>query len=138
MYAKGNPVTPAAVKALAIFKFTRHPKMALHMDAMFSKIDKYNALCGEIPEREERMKKKPRCDKIVDSFDIHAWWKANMAELPHFSYVLRGVLCHSTNSCPAEWVFSILNDSFGDDQSSSYQDYIELSCRLQYNNRTRL
>ena len=92
MYAKGNPVTPAAVKALAIFKFTRHPKMALHMDAMFSKIDKYNALCGEIPEREERMKKKPRCDKIVDSFDIHAWWKANMAELPHFSYVLRGVL----------------------------------------------
>ena len=58
------------MKALAIFKFTRHPKMALHMDAMFSKIDKYNALCGEIPEREERMKKKPRCDKIVDSFVI--------------------------------------------------------------------
>ena len=34
-------------------------------------------------------------------------------------------------------LFSILNDSFDDDQDSSLAGYIELSLQLQYNNRGR-
>ena len=42
-----------------------------------------------------------------------------------------------TNSIPPERVFSILNDSFDDDQDSALADYIELSLQLQYNDRGR-
>ena len=58
-------------------------------------------------------------------------------KLPATSRVLRGVLVHSPNSAPPERVFSILNDSFDDDQSRSLNDYIQLSMQLQYNERGR-
>ena len=38
---------------------------------------------------------------------------------------------------PPERVFSILNDTFDDDQDKALADYIELSLQLQFNNRTR-
>ena len=43
----------------------------------------------------------------------------------------------SVSSCSAEHVFSILNDSFTEDQRSAYADYMELSLQLQYNTRGR-
>jgi len=51
--------------------------------------------------------------------------------------VLRAVLTNSPNSIPPERVFSILNDSFDDDQDNSLADYIELSLQLQFNERSR-
>ena len=36
-----------------------------------------------------------------------------------------------------ERVFSILEDTFDDDQRSAYADYLELSLMIQYNNRGR-
>ena len=60
-----------------------------------------------------------------------------MATVPHVASVLRAVLCHAPNLCPPERVFSILNNSWGANQSNAHADYIELSCRLQYNARTR-
>ena len=43
------------------------------------------------------------------------------------------------SSCAAERVFSILNDSFDDDQKNhdALADYMELSLQLQFNGRTR-
>lgn len=38
---------------------------------------------------------------------------------------------------PPERVFSILNDTFDDDQDSAKADYIELSLQLQFNERSR-
>ena len=54
-----------------------------------------------------------------------------------FSYVLRAVLANAPNSIPPERVFSILNNTFDDDQDSAFADYIELSLQLQFNNRSR-
>ena len=41
------------------------------------------------------------------------------------------------NSIPPERVFSILNDTFDDDQTRSLADYIQLSLQKQYNARGR-
>ena len=57
--------------------------------------------------------------------------------VPAFSYVLRAVLANAPNSIPPERVFSILNDSFDNDQDRSLADYIELSLQLQFNERSR-
>ena len=53
------------------------------------------------------------------------------------AYVLRAVLANSPNSIPPERVFSILNDTFDDDQRSALADYKELSLQLQFNDRSR-
>ena len=51
----------------------------------------------------------------------------------------RAVLTNSPKrvSIPPERCFSILNDSFDDDQTSSSADYIEHSIQSQYNARGR-
>ena len=72
-----------------------------------------------------------------DSFDIAQWWQQHGIHLPSFALVLRAVLCHSTSSCATERVFSILNDTFTEDQRSARADYMELSLQLQYNSRGR-
>ena len=51
--------------------------------------------------------------------------------------MLRAVLANAPNSIPPERVFSILNDTFDDDQERALADYIELSLQLQYNERSR-
>ena len=43
--------------------------------------------------------------------------------------------CMMCNSIPPERVFSILNNTFDDDQDRSFADYIELSLQLQFNSR---
>ena len=57
--------------------------------------------------------------------------------MPAFAYVLRAILANAPNSIPPERVFSILNDTFDDDQDRALADYIELSLQLQFNARSR-
>ena len=40
------------------------------------------------------------------------------------------------SSAAAERVFSVLNNSFGANQTNSLEDYVEATVMLQYNNRT--
>ena len=47
------------------------------------------------------------------------------------------ILANAPNSIPPERVFSILNNTFGDDQDSALADYIELALQLQFNERSR-
>ena len=68
---------------------------------------------------------------------VTSWWRANGDAMPSFKYVLRAVLANSPNSIPPERVFSILNDTFDDDQASAMADYKELSLQLQFNERSR-
>ena len=51
--------------------------------------------------------------------------------------MLRAVLANAPNSVPPERLFSILNNTFDDDQDRSLADYIELSLQLQFNGRSR-
>ena len=75
--------------------------------------------------------------KTYDSFDIKEWWVSVKEKLPGFFMVLRAVLTHAPNSAPPERLFSILNDSFGTDQTRARADYIEYSLLRQFNERTR-
>ena len=113
----------------------KHPKIASCYAALKSEINTYNALVKGIKPESERMEEQK--GQMVDTFDRRAWWVSVKHKLPNFFSVLRAVLTHAPNSCPPERVFSILNDSFEDDQLRAYKDYIEASLRLQYNNRTR-
>ena len=71
-----------------------------------------------------------------DQFDLQVWWREAAAKVPSWAYmyVLRAVL---TDSIPPERCFSILNDTFDDDQTRSSADYIEYSLQSQYNARGR-
>ena len=85
---------------------------------------------------------KPRAQRLdpktkKDTFRLGKWWPENSKVVPSWAYVLRAVLTNSPNSIPPERVFSILNDSFDDDQKRAHADYIELSLQLQYNGRGR-
>ena len=75
------------------------------------------------------------------TFSLLHFWRENEEGkgIDSFAYVLRAVLANSPNSISpeAERVFSFLNDTFDDDQGSSYADYIELSLQLQFNERSR-
>ena len=46
---------------------------------------------------------------------------------------VKGGLGNSPNSCPPERVFSILEDTFDNDQRRARADYMELSLMMQFN-----
>ena len=52
---------------------------------------------------------------------------------PHWSALARQVLLVQPSSAAAERVFSLLANSFGDQQNNALQDYVETSIMLQYN-----
>ena len=72
-----------------------------------------------------------------DTFSLIEWWRTNGDKVPAFKFVLRAVLANSPNSISPERVFSILNDTFDEDQKSALADYKELSLQLQFNERGR-
>mgnify|MGYP001299737422 CR=1 FL=1 len=59
---------------------------------------------------------------MIDSSDKD-WWKGNHTKVPAWAFVLRALLTNSPNSIPQERVFSILNDTFDDDQKNGRADY---------------
>ena len=99
---------------------------------MKGEITKFNSPVKAIKPLSQR-----RDTKGNDTFTLLGFWRANEDVVPAFSYVLRAVLANAPNSIPPERVFSILNDSFDNDQDRSLADYIELSLQLQFNERSR-
>ena len=94
----------------------------------------YNSLVKAIKPTVQRLDAKGQ-----DTFSLLHFWRENEEGkgINSFAYVLRAVLANSPNSIPPERVFSILNDTFDDDQGKSYANYIELSLQLQFNERSR-
>ena len=99
---------------------------------MKGEINTYNVQVKEIKPLPERVDAKGK-----DTFTLLGFWRANEDKVPAFSYVLRAILANAPNSIPPERVFSILNDTFDDDQASALADYIELSLQKQFNARSR-
>lgn len=128
-----NDLVDADVNKLASkYSFFKLPCFKDVDVAMIEEIAEYKAAVAEIKPLAERRDKDGK-----DTFDIEAWWRGNEARLPVWSKVLRAVLCHVPNSAPPERAFSILNDSFGADQTRALADYKSVSIMLQYNNRGR-
>ena len=129
------PTTERVDDVLEAFPcFEKHPK--LESDSIGPKIKNeipiYKALIDQIPRLDERLN-----DKGKDTFDIEDFWKRAAHKLPSTCLALRAVLTHSPNSAPPERVFSIMKNSFDDDQTQALNDYVELSLSLQYNKRGR-
>jgi hypothetical protein len=125
-------VTEADINMLSLFRFSKHPKLAPKIEETKSEIVKYNSLVKSIKPHAQRLNSKEK-----DTFSLSGFWRANELLVPAFSYVLRAVLSNAPNSIPPERVFSILNNSFDDDQDNAHADYIELSLQLQFNERSR-
>ena len=86
-----------------------------------------NGLKAELPSY------KAAVDDVEPSVDTHDWWKRHEEELPHWSTAFKLILLVQPSSAAAERVFSLLQNSFTQRQSSSLEDYIETSIMLQYN-----
>ena len=71
---------------------------------------------------------------IDPDIDPLTWWRTHSSELPHWSAVAADILLVQPSSAAAERVFSLLKSSFGPQQDSSLNDYIETALMLQYNN----
>jgi hypothetical protein len=140
LYVQAHGVSSQDVDALQCFKFSKHPAIAPQIVKMKSQLQSYIAKVAEIKplgEREAIHESGPKKGEHYDTFNIQNWWRSQKIELDAFYTVLRAVLTHSPNSCPPERVFSILNNSFDDDQLRALADYIELSLQLQFNTRGR-
>ena len=61
------------------------------------------------------------------------FWRRHKDSLPSWAAALRKVLLVQPSSAASERVFSLLKQSFGEQQTLSLQDYIEASLMLQYN-----
>ena len=70
--------------------------------------------------------KAPELDKLE-------WWKNH---LPNWSRACKtALLILPSSAAAAERVFSLLNNSFKESQTSALKDYIETSLMVQYNGR---
>ena len=76
---------------------------------------------------------KAAVDDVDPSVDAQDWWERHTEDLPHWSTAFKLVLLVQPSSAAAERVFSLLQNSFSQRQSSSLEDYIETSLMLQYN-----
>ena len=79
----------------------------------------------------------PRYAAIVEDVSnedtVLDFWRNNSKSLPKWAEAAsKGLLCQPS-SAAAERVFSIMKHSFGDQQLSSLEDYLEASIILQYN-----
>ena len=70
-----------------------------------------------------------------ENFDILEWWKRNSSHLPYWSAAAKRIFLVQPSSAASQRVFSLLKNSFGDQQDNALQDDIKASLMLQYNKR---
>ena len=71
-------------------------------------------------------------EEVSSEYTILYFWKDHAAAIPKWSDAARKILLVQPSSAAAERVFSLLNNSFGDQQLSSLEDYLEASVMMQY------
>ena len=61
------------------------------------------------------------------------FWKNSASTLPLWAAAVKKILVVQPSSAAVERVFSMLNNTFKDQQHNSLQDYLEASIMLRYN-----
>ena len=89
--------------------------------------DKLEGLKSELPSYIAKS------EGVSDKFDKLEWWRSHQHELPNWSKACKTAFLIQPSSAAAEHVFSLLKNSFKDNQASALEDYIETSIMLQYN-----
>ena len=74
---------------------------------------------------------------IASATDINVltWWEIYKQEIPNWAKACKKILLIQPSSAASERVFSLLENSFRDNQACAMEDYIEASIMLQYNQR---
>ena len=76
-----------------------------------------------------------KADGVSPELDKLEWWKNQQLELPNWSSACKTALLIQPSSAAAERVFSLLNNSFKESQTSALEDYIETSLMVHYSGR---
>ena len=71
---------------------------------------------------------------VISPISDHSCFGSDFC-LPHWSSVVWKVLLVQPSSATAERIFSMLNQSFGEQQQNALEDLVETSIMLQYNKR---
>ena len=99
----------------------------------FPCLDEDSIIDGLKSELPEYMAK---AEDVAPTISRTDWWSDHESELPNWSNACKQSLLFQPSSAAAERVFSLLQNSFKDQQYSSLEDYIQTSIMLQYNNRS--
>ena len=70
---------------------------------------------------------------VDPTMDPLVWWRTHSTDLPHWSTAASDVFLLQPSSVAAQRVFSLLKASFGPQQDTTLNDYIQASLMLQYN-----
>ena len=76
-----------------------------------------------------------QAEDVSPSVDPIVWWRDHAHKLPHWSQACKFITLIQPSSAAAERVFSLLANSFNNNQESALEDYIQTSVMLQYNHR---
>jgi len=85
----------------------------------------YKVLCGELVDVPST--------ELLDA--IVTFWRLNSHLLPCISKFAKYAFTIVTSSASAERAFSVLKSTFDARQVRALEDYVAVSCMLQYNNR---
>lgn len=107
-------VTANSVDSLKVFPFLDKQEV---IDGLKEVLPQYLAKAADVSSE-------------IDPVD---WWGRHSADLCRWSAAARQIILAQPSSAASERVFSILNQSFGDQQQLALEDYIEASVLLQYN-----
>ena len=125
--------------ALACFKPARlfSPTKVLEIRPNPSELDKLESfpfLHGSLSSlKSELPAYLPAAEDVSPDLCPLEFWRRHKDSLPSWAAALRKVLLVQPSSAASERVFSLLKQSFGEQQTLSLQDYIEASLMLQYN-----
>ena len=113
------------------------------VDAMVEEIDVYAILVDNLPHRPHALPRhgydtrvlemKEHCETIMS--DTIAFWIKYKDKLPNLYKLCHYLIAFPPSSASVERVFSVLQRSFGDKQTSSLEDYVTLSVMYQCNDR---
>ena len=71
-------------------------------------------------------------EDVSPEVKVADWWKNHETEIPAWAQACKLILLVQPSSASAERVFSILQNSFTHQQHSFLEDYISVSCMLQF------
>ena len=74
-----------------------------------------------------------KVDDVSFEVDKLEWWKKYTNQFPHWSAACKLILLVQPSSAAAEHIFSLLTNSFSEQQKSALEDSIEASIMFQYN-----
>lgn len=74
-------------------------------------------------------------DDVAGEINVLEWWSQHSEEIPSWASACKQILLLQPSSAASERVFSLLQNSFNNQQEQALEDYIETSLILQYNNK---